>query len=129
MKVTAKLSVYNCRVDRTIDGDSFYCVADVRSLMPDVKLDGFHPHVRVIGVDTPERGEDGWMEARVILDEWLRQGPFNLVCYGREKYGRLLADAERGHGLLSDHLIEQGAPVLRLGLHKGTIELPGEERP
>lgn len=108
MALRAKLSVYNCLSIRVIDGDSFVVLGDVRPVVPDTTVEGWQPKVRILGVDAPERGEEGWSEARALLEEWLGRGGFNLICYGRDKYGRLLADAERGSGLLSSYLVSEG---------------------
>ena len=104
LAVKAALSIYNCSAVSVGDGDTFRCLGDVRPIAPDVTA--WVPKVRLAGVNTPERGQPGWEEARERLREWLERGPFNLICYGRDKYGRLLADAERGTGLLSRYMLE-----------------------
>jgi endonuclease YncB( thermonuclease family) len=104
--VKARLTVYNCEGVRAIDGDSFLASGVVDPIAPDVTA--WTPRVRLVFTDTPERGETGWSEAKTALEGWLMLGPFNLICYGRDKYGRLLADAERGEGLLSDFVVESG---------------------
>lgn len=114
----AALTVFNVLyVPGEHDGDTFRCTGDVRPIAPDVTR--WEPKVRLAVVNAPERGQPGSDEARDLLRAWLFGGnpgelylpkPFNLVCYGRDKYGRLLADAERGQGLLSAHLLEHGIP-------------------
>lgn len=106
---TAALSVYNCTYvppttpRNQLDGDTFRCIGDVRPIVPDMVQ--WVPKVRLIRVDAPESGDPGANEARDALINWLHPKPFNLICYARDKYGRLLADAEHGDGLLSDYLL------------------------
>lgn len=100
------VTVHDASLVRVTDGDSFVCGGNVKAIVPD--SNSWTPRVRVIGVDAPERGEEGWEQAREHLVAWLQAGPFDLRCYGREKYGRLLADAERDGQSLSDYLIDSG---------------------
>lgn len=109
----AALSVYNCIYVEEWrgkllyhDGDTFRCRGDVRPIAPDVEL--WTPKVRLVRIDAPEQGNDGAEFARSQLAAWLSTSNFNLICYGRDKYGRLLADAERGTGLLSQHMLDSG---------------------
>lgn len=84
--------VYRARAIRTIDGDTF--VADVDL--------GFRTHahikVRIRGLDTPERGKDGWAEARDRLDARLFIGhgwPEDLVLTSfkdRQSFERWVCD-------------------------------------
>jgi hypothetical protein len=114
----AQMSIYNARGVRTIDGDSFVCTAKVNAIIPDSEV--WSPKVRLVWIDAAERGEPNWGRHRDFLDDWLfpedspltTPPPFNLICYGRDKYGRMLADAERGTGLLSDYLRGLSVPLL-----------------
>jgi endonuclease YncB( thermonuclease family) len=109
MKIAA-LTVYNCEYLKPetprsrLDGDTFRCLGDVEPVIPDCKL--WAPKVRLVRVNAPETGDTGAEEARDALIEWLTPDPFNLHCYGRDKYGRLLADAEKGAGLLSQYMLD-----------------------
>lgn len=107
-----RMTIYGCTLRSVHDGDSFRAVGDARAIIPDTPIDGWQPKVRCSGVDAPERGEPGWEEAKTLLTEWLASGHFNLVCYGRDKYGRLLADAERGGQYLSSYLQANGVPKM-----------------
>ena len=82
-------------VQRVIDGDTFtlYHVGTP----PEER-------VRVLAVDTPERGQPGYTEATVFTRQWLAKGPFDLVACKRDSFGRLLADISRDGVLLSDVL-------------------------
>lgn len=108
--VTAALSVYNCRYvspenpRNRLDGDTFRCEGNVQPVIPDSAL--WVPKVRLVRVNAPETGDPGAEEARAALIAWLTRGPFNLICYTRDKYGRLLADAEAGAGLLSQYMLD-----------------------
>lgn len=115
MARVAALSVYNCTyvaptsVRNQLDGDTFRCQGDVSPIIPDSEV--WIPKVRLIRVDAPESGQTGAQQAREALTHWLTQGKFNLICYGRDKYGRLLADAEAGAGLLSDWMLSQNLVI------------------
>ena len=40
---------------------------------------------RIDGIDTPERGQDGWEEARQFTWLWLHKGPFALTTWACER--------------------------------------------
>lgn len=87
-----------------LDGDTFRCSGDVSPIIPDVVE--WTPKVRLVRINAPETGKPGAEEARTTLIGWLSQAPFNLVCFDRDKYGRLLADAEGVNGLLSQYMLD-----------------------
>jgi endonuclease YncB( thermonuclease family) len=124
---SASLTVYNCEyvtpdnIRTRLDGDTFRCLGDVSSIIPDSRL--WIPKVRIIRINAPETGQPGAEEARTMLINWLRDRPFNLICYTRDKYGRLLADAEKGAGLLSQFLLDQKI-VVPMSLDKARELLP-----
>ena len=64
--------------------------------------------VRVLSVDTPERGEPGYANATAFTRQWLSMGPFDIVACKRDSFGRLLADVSRDGVLLSDALKANG---------------------
>lgn len=82
------LTIHPEHVKRVIDGDTF--------VLYHVGIGG-EEHVRVLGVDTPERGEPGYHEATAFTRDWLARGPFMLIACQRDKYGRLLGAVTR-HG-------------------------------
>lgn len=100
-----------CIPVRAIDGDS--CVLSVDT--------GFNHsaqvHVRLLGVDTPERGRDAvkWAEARIFTESWLFAGTDDLIfeCVGHDKYGgRWLGTIKRHNGdCLNTALLDAGLAV------------------
>jgi micrococcal nuclease len=87
---------------RTIDGDTFalYHVGTP----PEER-------VRVLGVNTPERGQPNAAEATAFTRAWLAKGPFTLTACKRDSFGRLLGTVERDGGSLSRALIDAGLAV------------------
>ena len=108
MTAIAVLTVYNClyvepETPRTrLDGDTFRCQGKIDPLVPDSRT--WIPKVRLVRVNAPETGDQGAEEARSALIAWLSRKAFDLHCVARDKYGRLLADAEGDDGLLSDYM-------------------------
>lgn len=80
---------YLARLDRVIDGDTV-------DLTVDLGFSVFHRvRVRVLGVDTPERGEDGWAEATQFVKDWFWSHSavlFVQTVKDKDKYGRILAN-------------------------------------
>lgn len=92
-------------VKRTIDGDTFvlYSIA--------TPLD---ERVRVLGVDTPERGTGPLADsASAFTKRWLAAGPFSLEACTRDSFGRLLGRVSRNGRTLADTLIALGLGVRR----------------
>ncbi|MFO8071047.1 MAG: thermonuclease family protein [Polyangia bacterium] len=61
-----------------------------------VRYRGENERVRLLHIDTPERGENGYREATRALEELLGDGPVEMVFErpgrpARDRYGRLLA--------------------------------------
>ena len=98
-----------CTPNRVIDGDSL--VLDIDT--------GFNHaatiHVRLLGVDTPERSNpEGWRKAREYVENWLAEaGELSFMCVGPDKYGsRWLGTLRNKLGeSLSDVLIHSGLGV------------------
>lgn len=109
------LTVHNCvyvspkSPRERLDGDTFRCQGEVKPIIPDADL--WIPKVRLVRVNAPETGVDGAEAARSALITWLSAKPFGLVCYARDKYGRLLGDADRGDGLLSQYMLDHSLVV------------------
>lgn len=100
-----------CTPHRVIDGDSLVLVVDT----------GFNHsakvHVRLIGVDTPERNTnpEGWRLARAYVEDWLAEaGALSFSCVGPDKYGgRWLGTLRNNLGeSLSDALIHSRLGVI-----------------
>ena len=82
--------VYNCELDRVIDGDTFDCIIDLGF---DVKLN--KQRVRLSGIDTPESRTRDLAEKKLGLaaKERLKElcvGKFKVKSLGKGKYGRIL---------------------------------------
>jgi len=91
-----------CRVDRVVDGDTFYC-RDGRK-------------VRLIGIDTPElaQGAAG-LEARDALRRLLPRGAavrLELDAAARDRYGRTLAYVWSGGRLVNEAMVRDGWAML-----------------
>ena len=71
---------------RVIDGDTIVCVRD-----------GIEERVRLLNIDTPERGQQGYAEAREVMRALVEGYPVRLEGKGtdgaltRDRYARLLA--------------------------------------
>ena len=95
-------------LDRVIDGDTI-----------DVKLDdGEIDRIRLIGIDTPERGESCFAEATDYLRKLLGNGRVRLIRdkSNRDRYGRLLRYVCSENGIFTE------AALVREGL-----ALPGKQ--
>jgi micrococcal nuclease len=84
---------------RVVDGDtvvlaSFGVVAEER--------------IRVLDVDTPERGESLYVEAGRFTAAWLAQGVFSIETCRKDSFGRYLAVVHRGSDTLAVALIRAG---------------------
>lgn len=99
-------------VVRVVDGDTL-----------DLRLDlGFHLHTslrfRLLGVDTPERGEPGWAEATEFVRRYLddardQQREVRATTQKADSFGRWLAQVyvrDQG-GTLSGALLAAGHAV------------------
>ncbi len=102
------------RVRRVIDGDTIVI--------------GTGEHVRYIGIDTPEQGEEFFEEARQMNMALLKAGQVEIVeCRGekKDKYGRTLAWVYAGGRLVNGELLSMGLARLLLippcGLEKSTL--------
>lgn len=81
------------------DGDTFHVFA-------------FQPgglvKIRVEGVNTPERHEPGWQEAKTFTKQWLAQGPFTVQTCGKPTLDRIVGRVERDGATLAEALIAAG---------------------
>jgi len=93
-----------CRVLRVVDGDTLH-VELASSPTPDER-------VRLLRIDTPERGEAGYERATACLLELTAGGSVVLEWEGdhaeRDAYGRLLAYVRAGDLLLNLELVRRG---------------------
>jgi micrococcal nuclease len=102
------LNHYRATLERIVDGDTI-----------DVLLDlGFKIHtrqrLRLLGIDTPERGQPGYLEATHELAELLnptgRPQPLIVHTIKRDGFGRWLATVwvEGSDTSINDQMIERG---------------------
>lgn len=92
---------------RVIDGDTIV-----------VNVDGVEEKVRLVGIDTPERGECGFAEATQALELLLSLPNLSLVEAGgddRDRYGRLLR-------YLDIDGQDPGLELIRAGLAKAAYD-------
>lgn len=64
--------------------------------------------VRLFGIDTPERGQAGWQEAKDALTEATLDKLVRVSWHGRGKYGRSLAVLHRWGWNLNKWLLRKG---------------------
>lgn len=81
------------------DGDTFHLF----SLQP-----GGVVKIRVQGVNTPERREPGWAEAKEFTRQWLARGPFKLNTCGQATLDRIVGIVERDGRTLAQDLQAAG---------------------
>ena len=104
--------VYNCQLDRVIDGDTFDCIIDLGF---DVKL--HKQRVRLSGIDTPESRTRDLAEKKLGLaaKERLKElctGKFKIKSLGKGKYGRILGIPYTEDGKdICQMLIDEGHAV------------------
>lgn len=84
---------------RTIDGDTFL-VASFGVTNEE--------RIRVLNVDTPERGQPLYAEAGTFTATWLAQGDFTVETCKKDSFGRYLAIVHRGADTLAGDLIRAG---------------------
>ena len=81
------------------DGDTFHVFA-------------FQPggvvKIRVEGVNTPERNQPGWAEAKSFAKDWLAKGPFVVKTCGKPTIDRIVGSVERNGRTLAQDLIDAG---------------------
>lgn len=105
---------YAFQLARVIDGDSFVVTLDLSH--PDLGFDFAlrNIHIRLFGINTPERGQPGYTEARDFVRSWfatVMPSLLTLSCYGLDKYGRTLGDVHWHETTLSALLLQNGLAV------------------
>lgn len=86
--------------------------------------------VRLIGIDTPERGECGYTEATFVLASLIRDRPVVLVPGARtdtDRYGRLLRYVEVDGVDVNLEMIRSGRAVARYDSRDGYGRHPRED--
>lgn len=94
-------------ITKVIDGDSLRLIrtrtiGEADGLRIDA-TDTAPVAVRLVHLDTPERGEDGWAQAHDDLADWIYARPMYarpLVLHvaGRDNFGRILGDLRTPDG-------------------------------
>lgn len=78
--------VYRGKIVRWVDGDTVEISVDLGFRV--YKVDRF----RLLGVDTPERGREGFVESCQIVNKWAPEGSeVAIQSHKTGKYGRWLA--------------------------------------
>lgn len=86
------------RVVRVVDGDTVRLVRERRTRLDTLELiardaDPDGAPVRLVWVDTPERGQEGYRSALEDLEEWVaHHHPLTVVCYSSAGWDRILGD-------------------------------------
>ena len=86
------------RIHRVIDGDTVTYKGSR----------GEEKRVRLLGIDTPERGDKGYQEAKDYLSRRVAGQTVTLKKQGVDVYGRELADMYDKHGWVNEDLLDEG---------------------
>jgi micrococcal nuclease len=99
---------YHATVTGVIDGDTFEANVD---LGMNVNMAG--QRFRLIGVDTPERHEEGYNEATAFTKEAIEGKTVLIVSHGKDVFGRWLVDVfyDNQDKTLNETLLEKGLAV------------------
>lgn len=91
-------------VVRVIDGDTVQMRVDVGFYL------SFEHRFRILGVDTPERGQPGFHEATAFVEAWCEKyrGSLRVETHKADSFGRWLADLYGPGGSLWQALVEAG---------------------
>ncbi|PTG08604.1 thermonuclease family protein [Staphylococcus chromogenes] len=86
MTLDKQLYIFKAKVLRVIDGDTLVIDLDM----------GFETHtikrVRLLGVDTPERGKPGYNESKAFTTQVVLDNDVYVQTYKSDAFGRYLAD-------------------------------------
>lgn len=102
--------IHNAKVIEVIDGDTIlvHIEETFTSLLNTITITT-PARVRLLGINAPERNEEGYQEAKNTLHELVFQKDVVLNIAGKDKYDRLLADVFLASGVkINDLLLEQG---------------------
>jgi endonuclease YncB( thermonuclease family) len=97
------------RIIRAVDGDS--AIVEIVTLDAGKFKDKLEYEIRFTICNTPERGQEGYSEAKAFTGQFVDQEVI-LVIHGTEKWGRILADVyvqyEGKQENLSSLLLQKG---------------------
>lgn len=94
---------YKVQVNRVVDGDTFYghlIAEDLDLILPD-------RHFRLLGVDTPERKEEGYKEATEYTHNMIMGKTVEVTLHGFGGFGRILAMVYVNDVCLNDSLLAE----------------------
>ncbi|MCR2824489.1 thermonuclease family protein [Microbacterium sp. zg.Y909] len=96
---------------------------DVLAITDGDTIDTTAGKVRLIGIDTPERGEAGYADAGAELGAFLSEGPVTLVAVpghdDTDRYGRLLRYVRVDGRDAGAHMLQTGWAVARYDSRDG----------
>ena len=96
---------------------------DVLAITDGDTIDTTAGRVRLIGIDTPERGEAGFADAGAELGAFLSEGPVTLVAVpghdDADRYGRLLRYVRVDGRDAGTHMLQTGWAVARYDSRDG----------
>jgi micrococcal nuclease len=67
--------------------------------------------IRLLGIDTPERGEVAWADATAFTTQWARRGPFRVETCKKDSFGRWLGTITRDGESLGQLLLDRNLAV------------------
>jgi micrococcal nuclease len=105
------MNLYDVRVTRVVDGDTFY--GDI--LLKDFNMEIKDQKFRLIGIDTPERGKPGFYEATEYTAQAIEEREVQVVLHSKDDFGRHLVDVYTeidSFETLNDNLLLDGLAVV-----------------
>jgi endonuclease YncB( thermonuclease family) len=105
---------------RVIDADTLKFSLPMHAIFPDIKSDGFEPTVRVAHVNAAELGTVEGDSARAAVLGWVSNSDHSvgtLLVYGRDKFGRLLADYRTNDGGVLSEMVMALVGTEPMGVH------------
>jgi micrococcal nuclease len=94
------------KVSRVIDGDTFVGTL----FLIDQVIQFNDQHFRLMGIDTPERGENGYKEATEFLRKVINEQFVFCQIHGKDAFGRWLVDlyTETSEKTVNEALLVRG---------------------
>jgi micrococcal nuclease len=93
---------YRARIVNVVDGDTVDAVIDVGFDITVTK------RLRLLGIDTPERGQAGYQEAREALAAEVLNQEVTIVTEKSDSFGRYLASIHTGLINVNHWLVHKG---------------------
>jgi endonuclease YncB( thermonuclease family) len=102
-------NTYAVEVTRTVDGDTFFgnlIVSDFNMVFTNQKF-------RFLGVNTPERGQNGYYEAKEFVAQTCDGKTLKVDLHGKDSFGRWLINVFYEDGKsLNEELLKLGLAVV-----------------